>query len=225
MKRFSLAVVLGLAAACGGGGGDDVDGGGTASCGFAGDAWLPQEVGYRWEYRVTDLNSGEVTVKPQVIETEMNHPDDGMPVLVQVTGKDNGKTVNWIRTTDTQVYRLQQEDYDAQDVLERTTAYDPKKIRLDWGAWLDEGTMTESYSEIQTEAGVTEPAVAVTEEWVVLGTDVPCESALGTFSCLHLRRTRTEGGIADKQYWYARGIGKVREEGGQIEVLQSCGVN
>ena len=46
----------------------------------------------------------------------------------------------------------------------------------------------------------------------------------GTFSCLHLRRTRTEGGVAVKEFFFARGIGKIREIGDNVlEELTACG--
>ena len=62
------------------------------------------------------------------------------------------------------------------------------------------------------------------EQRPVLGVDVECTSPFGTFECLHLKRTRTAGGAAVKEFWYARGVGKVKETGdNQTELLTDCG--
>ena len=83
----------------------------------------------------------------------------------------------------------------------------------------------ESYTQIDYDASDLETArVPTTEHWEVLGVDVDCSSPLGDFKCLHIRRTRTQGGVAVKEYLLARGIGKIREDGGQIEQLTACSV-
>ena len=52
----------------------------------------------------------------------------------------------------------------------------------------------------------------------------PCDSPMGEFSCLRVRRTRITGGMAEKEFHFARGIGKVREVGSnQLEELTACG--
>lgn len=227
MKRMvylALALAIG---ACGNGSGDDDDVADAAVdvCGFASDRYLPYEVGFTWEWRVTDLTSGAVETKSQVVQESRNHPDDGLPMLVQLTQKGGGSTENWMRMDGDALVRLQQLDYNALDQLLRSTVYDPSAIRLDeTPARLAEGTtFTESYTEIEYDSTGTETRRAsVTEEWEVVGVDVACDAPLGAFECLHVSRTRTAGGIAQKQYWFARGVGKVREEGGQIEQLTAC---
>lgn len=222
-----LALALG---ACGGGNGTGdgggADGGGTDDpCGFQ-ERYLPQAAGYSWTYRVVDLSSGEQTEKSQYLEASDERPELGDDVLRQVTNKDSGQTVSFVTVRDDTVLRLVQEDYDALGALQRTTTYDPGQARLfETADRLEAGaTWSESYLETEYDAaGALVSEVTTTEEWEVISADAECESPLGTFRCLHVRRVRTAGGIADKQYFFARGIGKIKEIGSkQIEELVAC---
>ena len=246
----ALAVALALAA-CGGGGssddgddaddaddtgddaddtGDDVDGGPdagqTAQCGFAGDDFLPYAAGNRWTYLLTDLDTGDRATKEQRIDPEFEHPEYGL-VFTQVTGKINGSTVSLARREGDRVLRFQQEDRDAADALERTTIYDPPQVRIDespehtvMGAEWDE-----TYTEIELDPdGVELSRIETVDHNEVLGEDDPCDSPLGEFRCLRVRRTRVAGGVAEKEFHFARGIGKIREVGSnQLEELSACG--
>jgi hypothetical protein len=63
---------------------------------------------------------------------------------------------------------------------------------------------------------------AIEERWTVVADDAPCEAAFASLACLELRRERLAGGDADKTYRYARGVGKVTEEGETTESLLGC---
>ena len=57
----------------------------------------------------------------------------------------------------------------------------------------------------------------------MLATDVPCKTDFGELSCVQIQRLRLIGGNAPpKTYWFARGYGKIREEGEQLEELVGC---
>lgn len=225
---LSLSLTTGALAACGSddsGGGDGVDGGGGGEnpCGFE-DRYLPYQPGYQWTYRVTDLGNPEVTTKSQALTMETD-PDLG-PVIVQTTTKGTGTTISALKRVADSVLRLRQEDRDTLGALERTTTYDPGQNRLDEAAehlvlgaeWDDVYTVT-----VADAAGAPVSSGERTDHWEVLGIDVECSSPLGDFTCLHLRRQRTAGGISDKQFFYAKGIGKVKEvNANQIEELVSC---
>lgn len=235
----ALALVLALPA-CGGGGDDDdddgdgggdagdgtADGGTAASCGFAGDAFLPYEVGYRWTYRLTDLDTGARATKDQRIDPEID--SDYGPVFVQVTGKIDGETISLGRREGDRVLRFQQEDRDATGAIERTTIYDPPQVRIDetsehtaaGAAW------DEAYTEVVLGPdGAELMRVETVDHNEVIGADDPCDSPMGEFRCLRVRRTRTAGGTAEKEFQFARGVGKIREIGSkQLEELTDCGV-
>jgi hypothetical protein len=246
--RLFLTIWLGvtLAVSAGACGGDDDDGGGgdagpqvdggpddpdggddfTRLCDPPGtsDRLLPYDVGDEWEYRITDLQSGLQTIKGQSVDEEMEHPEYGT-VIVQTTEKTNGRTVTLSRIEGEAVVRLEQADYDGAGALERTTRYEPFRIRLDESAerTADGASWTEEYTEVVLDAAGTEVArVPTVEEWMVIGADVECSAPIGALRCLHVRRDTTTGGVAQKEFWFARGVGKVRETGGQTEELTGC---
>lgn len=197
------------------------DGGGTGvdnPCGFE-DRFLPYQPGYSWTYRVTDTLTGDVTTKTQVVSMEGSD-------LVQTTTKANGSTVSRLQISGDAVVRLQQEDLDQAGLLERTTVYDPGQTRLDEAA--DQitlgATRDDNYTaSITFEDGSPATMESRTDNWEVLGVDVECTSPLGTFECLHIKRIRTLGGVSSKDFFFARGIGKVKEANpNQIEELIGC---
>lgn len=208
---------------CGGGGDDD---GGDATCGFDSDEYLPYQPGFTWTYRITDLVSGATETKEQRLEPEMEHPDYGS-VMTQVTGKLNGSTISLVRKEDNRVLRFEQEDHDASDALEQTTTYEPPAIRIDESPEriVADAEWDEEYTETIDDPvnGIT--VIPTVDHWVVLGVDEPCgEEPIGPLTCIRLKRTRTMGGIAEKEFHFARGVGKVTEIGGnQLEELTACG--
>jgi hypothetical protein len=243
MSRFAIAAALCLSACGGSGGGDDGDddsdagdsdaGDGDAgppvnACGFAGDDYLPYAPGYTWTYLVTDIggnDTGETETKLQRIDPEIDHEDYGA-VLVQVTGKLSGETISLTRREGDRVLRFEQEDHDATGALERTTIYQPPQVRIDESPErLEVGaTWDETYTETIIDADG-QAQIPTTDRVQVLGIDDPCDSPVGEFRCLHVKRTRTAGGVAVKEFLFARGIGKIKEFGAnQYEELIDCAV-
>ena len=234
MRRLVLFTTL-LLAACGGngsgdGGGPDGNPGVTNECregaSATSDSLLPMEVGDIWRYQVTEVGTGNPPyTKRQELTEEMTPPDEIEPVIVQLTTKATGQTVNWLRRTGDQIVRVRQEDYDQAGLLERITVYEPPKLRLDEsperiavGASFDESYTAVVYDPAGVETGRT-PTV---DHWVVVSDDTPCDTPWGTLSCVQIHRETTQGGISIKDYYFARGYGKVREDGGQIEELTDC---
>ncbi len=234
MRTIAMAALAALAACGGKSGGDDVgdaddtgdDGGDPIDCNFDSDDYLPYAAGFTWSYRLTDLDDGERAIKEQRIEPETVHPDYG-PVVVQVTGKLNGQTISITRKDGDRVLRFEQEDRDAAGALERTTIYDPPQIRIDESSERVElgAAWDEAYTEIVLDPQGDEiMRVDTVDHSEVLGVDDPCDSPMGEFSCLRVRRARLTGGVAEKEFHFARGIGKIREVGSnQLEELTACG--
>jgi len=106
--------------------------------------------------------------------------------------------------------------------------YDPPKIRLDGSAerTATGATWSETYTRVVTDAvGIELSRIDITEECSIVGTGVACTTPWGEQQCLHVRRVRTVGGISDKEYFFARGYGKVLETGGQTEELLGCALH
>jgi hypothetical protein len=200
----------------------------TGTCGFGGETrYLPFEVGFRWEFRVTDPTTGAVDTKRQAVVASELDPDDGMPMLVQVTNKANGERVeSWFRREDDVLVRLRQIDYDARGDKLRTQVYTPPRLRLDespdrivaGAQWTDTYTST----ELDGNDHVVD-SVQSTDRWTVVDADFSCSTPLGAHTCLRVRRMSLRSGSV-KEYTFARGLGKAREDGGQLEQLVGCGV-
>jgi hypothetical protein len=226
-----IIISLALLAACGDDGNSTTDGGGpdgdpATACGFGSDRYLPYDVGFTWTYRITDLSSGAKETKEQSIDEQREDPTFGT-VTVQTTGKLNGSTRSLVKLDGDRIVRVQQEDIDAAGAVEKTSVYDPGQLRIDESAArLTAGAAwDESYTTTETPAlGGVPVMTAVVDHWEVLAASVPCESALGTFDCVRLKKTRTTGGTSMKEFFFARGVGKVKEAGdSQLEELTACG--
>ena len=63
---------------------------------------------------------------------------------------------------------------------------------------------------------------SLTEDWKVIDVDVPCPGDFSDFDCLYVQRGKV--GVPPKGFWYSKGMGKVREEGGKVETLLACSV-
>jgi hypothetical protein len=224
-----LVFALFVAAACGGDddpGGADGDIDEVARCsGATSDRYFPFTVGNSWEFRVTDPMSGEVYTKLQSLDEEVTPEGETEPVIVQTTTKANGRTESWNRVMGDAIVRIRQQDFDGAGALELTTEYAPHNLRIDESAQrMSAGnSWDETYDESHFDpAGVMIDTITTTDRWTVESLDEPCQAPIGPTTCVHLRRVRTAGGIADKEFWYAKGVGKIRETGGQTEELVSC---
>jgi hypothetical protein len=165
-------------------------------------------------------------MKSQSISSELVTDDDfpGVELLEQVTEKDNGSTVSLFVVEGDALMRKKQIDLDLSGAYERDTVYSPGKLRFDEseaataaGATFDDvytATVNDATGAVATET---------TDRWEVIGVDVACSSPYGEFQCIHVRVTRTVGGVAVKDFFFAPGVGKVREEGqSQLEELTAC---
>lgn len=189
---------------------------------------MPFAPNFNWTYRVTDLGSGVQTEKSQRVSAALVTDDDfpGIEFLEQTTEKFGGTTVSLLTLEGEALVRYKQDDFDELDAFERTTVYAPPKIRLDEGRADAGQTFDESYTSTITNAAMETTTVDITESWEVVGTDVPCSAPFGELTCLQVRRVRAVGGTANKDFFFARGVGKVREEGlEQLEELVSCAPN
>lgn len=240
MKR-SASIVLAListafiALGCGSdGGGDDDDGGDGGVMAMecedgvqaSDDSFLPFSVGNTWVYQVTKDIASPPEEKRQELEVEEVPPGETEPALLQRTIKPEGTTVSWLRKDGDVIVRVRQEDYDRDGLLEQITTYKPPRIRFDASAEriAAGATFSETYTRLVTDsAGLEISNIEITDAWTIVGADVPCMAGWGEeLSCLHVRRERIIGGVANKEYYFAKGYGKVLESGGQSEELVGC---
>jgi len=207
------AALLAWAAGCGDDGGGGRDGGGSSV-----SALLPLAVGASWTYRVTDAVSGTVEDKSQTVTSTQRLEGVDGDVFELVTGRTDGdRTESYQQSTAAGVVRFREETFSGQ-ALQQGERYAPAKLRVP--ALTDVGAsvaQTFSVTKYDASGAATVPS-AKTEIWVLEATETITVPA-GTFDTVRLRRT---GAKNEKRYWFARGVGKVREEGtGQTEELES----
>ena len=133
----------------------------------------------------------------------------------------------------TKVLRIHKTEYADGGVVDFEVDYDPGFPRFD-SAWIDAGgPVTESYMRTDTnQPDMPEPRE---QTYTVLGTDVSVTVPAGTFTTVHVERERTVDSPTDpedaarvKHFWFAAGVGKVKEEhldgttAGKVEELQGC---
>jgi len=211
--------------------GDDVqttpDSGTTEACATApSERYLPLAVGTSWTYDVTDLSTPGLPAvqKANTVETFESISDDrknGVVAFRIRTEKANGATVSWQEDRCTSIVRHREQSYDMAAIMESDQFYMPSKPRVDetpehlvMGArWVS------SYMEVEVDPVAGETTVSKEETWTVEAVNESITVPAGTFITIQLRKVTS--GDADKRFWYAKGVGKIKEEGEQREELRA----
>lgn len=223
-----LLSALAFGVGCGGSepaGGDDGAAGGSGM--LEGEPFLPLAEGNRWVYRVTQDST--VTEKATVVgplepvggsgphATDMAHR---MTTTKGQGGTD--ETVSWQALVGARVVRFREQAFGATSgMLTLEEHWSPAKLRVDQSAehTVAGATWLESISETKLPVGGQPVTSTVNDRWTVLADDVTLTVPAGTFeNVLHLQKV---GGSSNKQYWWARGVGKLKETGSQTEELVS----
>jgi len=224
LVRIQSALLL-CAVACGGGNDGGGGGGGGADGGGGSDLrYFPIAEGASWSYQVVDLGSGASTIKSQTVEAyeDIGGEKAGTMAYRMRTEKDSGYTLSWQEDTGTAIVRHREQSYSATGAQETDEFYLPYKMRLDESqahVALD-ASYTYSYSEqIHDLTASTDVTNDKTEAWTVQAVDEEVTTPAGTFTTMRVFRNNDGTGV-QKTYWFARGVGKVKEEGGgQRELL------
>jgi hypothetical protein len=148
------------------------------------------------------------------------HAADSAFKVVTKKGKLD-QTISWQFLDGERVLRYREQSFhESTGELEQEEHWDPYKLHFDGSDahTAEGGTWLESYDE--TKIPVAKPAETKTERdrWIV---DSPSEEITvpaGTFKAVVVQKA---GGGDIKTYWYVRGVGKVKETGGQTEELVS----
>jgi hypothetical protein len=190
----------------------------------SGGSLLPLKTGNSWSYRTT--KGTEVGSKTQTVgELEMVGGSGPMHTsmayrMSTMKGDGSDKTVSWQAELAGKVVRYRELAYAKSSAeVELEEHWEPYKLRVD-GSQLTAGTMyTDEYKETKLPAGaapVTQPA---RETWLVVAVDELVSVPAGMFRAVVIERV---GATSTKRYWFARGVGKVKEQSGaQLEELTS----
>jgi len=191
---------------------------------------LPWAVGNNWTYQVT--KDGVVSLKTTtigVLEAVGGDGPNAAEMAYHVTtakGTDlNDHSESWqTPSADApgRIVRFREQSFDASSgKLELDEYWEPHKLHIDG---TDEHTVKdaswlEAYSETKLPVGLTPSTHDVRERWTVLDNDETLEVPAGTFE--HTIHFQKVGSSSSKEYWYLRGVGKLKETGTQTEELSA----
>lgn len=179
---------------------------------------LPIAVGNVWTYRVTD-GSGVVSTKTQTVVSTTSTAD-GRDAFLMETSRVNNKGTRSVQLVDNgRLLRASESTLDNGAVL-NNYRFEPYGLRIDSNFVTVGDTYADMHKKLKLDAsGSTLETEIKDHTFYVEGAGEIVEVPAGTFECVRVRREKS--GAADKIYWYAPGVGKVKEIGGQTEELSS----
>jgi hypothetical protein len=189
---------------------------------------LPLETGNSWTYRVTDGNTVETKVQTigelEPVGGSGPHADVMAFRVTTKRGVDGkNETVSFQGYAGSRAVRYREQAYNATTGnLDIEEHWDPYKLRLDQAEeYLDDGaSFLETYDESKLVPGAEATTATRSDRWTVLSASETVTVPAGTFEALKVSRVSSSQG-AVKTYWFVENVGKVKEEGGQLEELES----
>jgi hypothetical protein len=196
----------------------------------AGNPYLPLRVGTSWVLHETDPQTGASADKTTTVEAYedvgASHP--GKKAFRVRVEKLAGVSVYWEGIEAGLTVRYRNDDYDLLGALLGRVVNRPYRLKLDESpSRMVAGTSyTENYTATTTDSGGTTVKAQV-DQWSVIALSEAVTVPMGQFDdALHIRRIGNDSGTKQKDYWYVRGVGKVKEDGSnhQVEELRSYSV-
>ena len=190
---------------------------------------LPWAVGNTWTYEVTQdgLVSEKVTTIGDEEEVGGVGPNAAKLAYHVSTVKGtngNDHTESWQAPSEDnpdRIVRYREQSFGAvTGELELEEHWEPEKLHIDGSAersvtganWL------EVYDETKLAVGLEPFTHELRERWTVIADDETLTVPAGTFEhVIHFRKAGSSN--TAKEYWYVRGVGKLRETGTQTEEL------
>jgi hypothetical protein len=218
---------------------------GATGAGGAGNSFEPMSVGARWVYATTEPADGGVgtiaSTKTVIVEAYEPVPTRAgimaWRIYTEVPGLEDQLT--WQNETATAIGRYRDEIFvpgaprtscatvSASGCVFSAT-YAPFRGRIDTRP---ERLMTgaeylESFTEMVTELQSGAPSSSTSSKpfvWKVVNGAESVTTPAGTFTAVHLQKFNGVSMALDKDYWFARGVGKVKETSnqGRVELLMS----
>ncbi len=181
------------------------------------EEYFPLADGGSWVYRHTHLVDGEwleeVTMEATTYDDKpaflvSDSPDLDQEISLQ-TWQQSGTAI-------TRVYREQVLD----EAVILSVGYDPGFLRFDT-RWDAPGIVTvNTYRREETKADGTNSAAIREQTFTVLETTATVDVEAGTFDeCLLVERVRADN-ASTALFWFARGVGKVREEDPETQTVE-----
>lgn len=184
---------------------------------------LPWQIGNSWTYRINENGQLQTEKTTTVGPLELvggQGPNSEVFANLVTTVEDNGElTESWQGPSPLEAQRIvrfrEVDRYSNSPDIESESHYDPEKLRFDGtrehtranAVWIEE------YIETLLRPGVDTFTTNYRDRWTVEGDDETVSVPAGTFTgVVHLSK---EGATEPKHYWYAPGVGKLKEAGTQ----------
>ncbi len=227
----AVFLLLASMAACGGGKDPSADAGVGTEQEACTAGFLPLKPGTKWTYQVKDLVTGDIETKETTVgdlEVVSSNPSQmAYRIRTRKGGTLADETVSWQQRQGSVVGRFQEQSFSPAAGATGPTPtllewWQPYKLRIDESKLKRGDKWTVTYKEFARNNGVDAMPRDRNESWEVMGVNEMLNTAAGMFKTLHLHRVGTDqNATSDKQYWFACGVGKVRESGagGRFEEL------
>ena len=210
-------------------------GGPCESTGDPSQQLLPMKTGNTWTYLVTDSTTGVEAKTQTVMEAGPiggMGPNAGTTACRFVTRKGTDlkdQTISWQARVGTRVVRYREQAYAAMApyALELEEYWEPYKLRVDESPehMTAGATWMETDQETKLAVGLAPAKAEVQEQWKVTADRVAVTVLGKSYEVMIVTKTGQPSGTDPapmKTYWWARGIGKVKEIGfNQTEELMS----
>lgn len=224
------ATMGGTAPSGGGGAGASPADGGAGGAPAVLEPLLPWAVGNSWTYRVTknSVVSEKTTTVGKLEAVGGSGPSAKLKANHVTTSKgagSNDHTESWQApdaANPDRILRFRELTYDPQSGMLQDEVYcSPPKLHIDGSPahTADGASWTEKYTESTLTVGMPVTSHAVSETWTVISADETLKVPAGTFD--HVVHLQKVGAASTKDYWYARGVGKLKETGTQTEELEA----
>ncbi len=193
-------------------------------------ALLPMATGHSWTYRVTQ--DGVVSTKVTTVLDAENVGGSGPYAATRAFKVETRKgmdskdlTESWQAPKDGDtnvVIRFRELSYGAMTgMLQLEEHWDPPRLHVDGSsAHTQTGVQwADSYKEIKIPAGMAAMSPSQQSDlWQVVEGDATVDVPAGHFEhAVHLKKISSSSSV--KEYWYLRGVGKLKETGAQTEEL------
>lgn len=183
---------------------------------------LPLAKGNAWTYKVT--KEGKTSTKVLTVEAEETVGGEGPASdarAFRVASTKDGKAdaVTWEALEGKKFVRYREQELSKSGAVKSETHWDPPRLTVDGTSAhvAKRATWSEEYAETVIEDG-DDKTSDEKDSWSVDAVDETVTVPAGTFRALVLRR---QGGSKAKTFWYVKGVGKVKEDGDELEELVS----
>jgi hypothetical protein len=212
------------------GGGSGTGGGSTATGGGTGTQSLePLVANATWTYDTTDPATGVTGTK--IVTAEVNEAVPGKTGAtawrLRTIVPGSQVQLTWQEEQTAAIVRHRDDTYAPDGGLTDFSVYTPSKLRIRTGTTdtTTNATYNETYTDVTTTTGTAPVTTSKSITWKVINGAESVTVPAGTFTCVHLQKQT--GANPDKDYWFARGVGKVKEtatSSGRVEVLHSYSI-